>query len=152
GTLPWGGTPAMPAVLLVLALVSASDVRVRAQDAEKSQQPSPAPATAPAPGGPPAGHDPLTRFDLPDAWESRFWSLPGVKELTALDPRALAELVPVQAGIRHCRCPGCDADETDDPLGWSVQQPRVLTCRRCGLTVPNDEIPARDDQKHVPEE
>jgi hypothetical protein len=138
----------MPVLVLVLVLVlaSAPDVAVPAQD------PGNSPTPAPAPVGAPTGHDPLTQFSLPDAWESRFWSLPGVKELTALDPRALAELVPIQAGIRYCRCPGCDADETDDPLGWSVQQPQVLTCRACGLTLPNDSIPARDDQKRVPEE
>jgi hypothetical protein len=101
---------------------------------------------------PPSDPDLFSQFKLPDAWETRFWSLPGVRELLALDSRALAALVPVQAGLRYCRCPGCDAGETDDPLGWSIQQPAILTCRRCGLTVPNEEIPARDDQKHVPEE
>ena len=100
----------------------------------------------------PAGTDPFAQFALPDAWEAEFWSVPGVKELLALDPKALAELVPVQAGLRYCRCPGCDAGEADDPLAWSLQKPTVLTCRRCGLTVPNDEIPAKDDKKKVPEE
>ena len=60
-----------------------------------------------------------------------------MRELLALDPKALAELVPVQAGVRYCRCPGCDAGEADDPLAWSVLKPKVLTCRRCGLTVPS---------------
>jgi hypothetical protein len=58
----------------------------------------------------------------------------------------------VQAGVRFCRCPGCDATETDDPLTWSILTPKILTCRRCGLTVPNGDIPARNDQKKVPEE
>ena len=103
------------------------------------------PAQAPA-------REPLAQFALPDSWEAEFWSMPGVKELAALDPKALADLVPVQAGLRYCRCPGCDADETEDPLAWSLKKPTVLTCRRCGLTVPNDDIPAKDDKKKVPEE
>ena len=64
----------------------------------------------------------------------------------------MAGLVPVQAGVRYCRCPGCDAGEGDDPLVWSILKPMVLTCKRCGLIVPNDDIPARNDQKKVPEE
>src|SRR5262249_1746490 len=110
------------------------------------------PVVAPASATRPADRDPLARFDLPDAWETQFWSAPGVKELLGLEPKALAELVPVQAGVRHCGCPRCDAGEADDPLGWTVQHPNVLTCRHCGLTVPNDEIPAKNDQKKVPEE
>ena len=111
-----------------------------------NRAPAPAATIAPRPVA-----DPFAQFDLPDAWEVEFWSLPGVKELQTLAPKALAELVPVQAGFRYCRCPGCDAGEADDPLAWSVQKPLVLTCRRCGLTVPNDDIPAKVDKK-VPEE
>ena len=104
------------------------------------------------PAARPSGTDPLAQFALPDSWEAEFWSMPGVKELPALDPKALAELVPVQAGLRYCRCPGCEASEADDPLAWSLLKPAVLTCRRCGLTVPNDDFPAKDDKKKVPEE
>ena len=97
--------------------------------------------------------DPFGQFDLPDAWEERFWADPGVKALLALDAKALADLVPVQAGVRFCRCPACDADEADDPLAWSVAKPQVLTCRRCGVVVPNDTFPAKDEkEKKVPEE
>jgi hypothetical protein len=155
----WGsiraGLPGALALTLIvaLALVLAFAGVVRAQDARVSQAPAAATATATAPPAvPPPNPDPFSRFKLPEAWEARFWSLPGVRELPALDPRALAALVPVQAGLRYCRCPGCDASEVDDPLGWSIRQPEVLTCRRCGLTVPNGEIPARDDKKQVPEE
>jgi hypothetical protein len=119
---------------------------VRAQDQGLTRAATVPPAVSQS------GPDPFNRFEIPDAWEARFWALPGVKELLALEPTALATLVPVQAGLRHCRCPGCDAGETDDPLGWSIQQPDVLTCRRCGLSFPNDEIPARDDKRRVPEE
>ena len=73
-----------------------------------------------------SGTDPLAQFALPDSWEAEFWAIPGVKELPALDPKALADLVPIQAGLRHCRCAGCDASEADDPLAWSIQQPMVL--------------------------
>jgi hypothetical protein len=95
--------------------------------------------------------NPFDRFDLPDAWEARFWADPGVKALLRLDPRALADLVPVQAGVRFCRCPNCDAPEADDPLAWSATKPQVLTCRRCGVSVPNETYPAKNDKK-VPEE
>ncbi|MBV8316283.1 MAG: hypothetical protein JOZ53_15185, partial [Planctomycetaceae bacterium] len=96
---------------------------------------------------PAAPPDPFGRFDLPDAWEARFWADPGVKALLALDAKALADLVPVQAGVRFCRCPACDADEADDPLAWSVAKPQVLTCRRCGVVVPNDTYPAKDEKE-----
>src|SRR5688500_10044179 len=74
----------------------------------------------------------FAQFDLPDAWEARFWADPGVKALLALDARGLAEFVPVQAGVRYCRCPRCEASEADDPLAWSAGRPEVLTCRSCG--------------------
>jgi hypothetical protein len=95
--------------------------------------------------------DPLTQFDLPDAWEDRFWADPGVRALLALDTKAVVALVPVQAGLRHCRCPACPASEADDPLGWTLEKPDVLTCRRCRTTFPNDKVPAKVDNK-VPED
>jgi len=55
--------------------------------------------------------------------------------------------VPVQAGLRFCRCPGCDATEADNPLAWSPAKPDVLTCRRCGITVPNEHFPAKVENK-----
>lgn len=113
---------------------------------------APAASAAPVAASTPLDdRDPFAHFDLPDEWEARFWADPGVKSLLAIDSRALADLVPVQAGVRHCRCPGCDAVEADDPLAWSVLKPTILTCRHCGLTVPNDQIPARNEKK-VPEE
>jgi hypothetical protein len=101
----------------------------------------------------PAGREaPFAQFGLPDEWEERFWADPDTKALLALDPKAVADLVPVQAGLRHCRCPSCDATEADDTLSWSIRKPDIVTCRRCGATVPNDEFPARDKDKKVPEE
>lgn len=94
---------------------------------------------------------PFEGFNLPDAWEARFWAEPDVESLRSLEPKELAALVPVQAGLRFCRCPGCFASEHDDPLCWTLSQPDQLTCRRCGLKVPNDTIPAKVDKK-VPEE
>jgi hypothetical protein len=109
---------------------------------------------APGAGGspPPEGAGPFDRFDLPDDWEERFWSSPDVKALLRLSPKQVADLVPVQAGIRFCRCPACEADEADDPLAWSAEHPEALTCRRCGVTVPNDKFPAHEDKKPAPEE
>ena len=111
--------------------------------------------------GPPAGaveapskpsNDPLTRFDLPDAWEARFWGSPEAVSLLEMSPKRLAELVPSQAGLRFCRCPGCDAPESDDPLGWSIKTPGIVTCKRCGATFPNDKVPAPDKDKKIPED
>ena len=96
--------------------------------------------------------DPFARFDLPDEWETRYWASPDVKALFGLSPQAVADLVPSQAGVRFCRCPACDAAESEDTLAWSVSKPKELTCRRCGVVVPNDKYPARDDKKNVPEE
>src|SRR4051812_39771320 len=75
---------------------------------------------------------PFDHFELPDDWEARFWAEPGVQALLAKTPKELAALVPVQAGLRFCRCPSCDAGEPDDPLAWSPERPEVLTCRCCG--------------------
>ena len=98
-------------------------------------------------------HDLFAQFELPDDWESRFWADPNVRSLLALDAKALAELVPVQAGVRHCRCPACDATEASDSLSWSVSKPKVLTCRRCKATVPNETYPAKEEkEKKVPED
>ena len=97
-------------------------------------------------------HNLFAQFDLPDAWESRFWADPAVAGLLSLEPKALAEMVPAQAGLRYCRCPACDATESEDPLRWSVAKPKVLTCRRCGVEVPNDSYPAPDKDKKIPEE
>lgn len=108
-------------------------------------------AAPPAPA-PRAAADPFARFDLPDDWEARYWASADAKALFALPPAAAADLVPTQAGVRFCRCPACDAPESDDPLTWSVAHPSVLTCRRCGVVVPDDKYPARDEKKGVPEE
>jgi hypothetical protein len=78
------------------------------------------------------GAGPFGGFDLPPAWQERFWARAGAKAILALDERALADLVPAQAGLRFCRCPHCEAEEADDPLGWDPGTPDVLTCRRCG--------------------
>jgi hypothetical protein len=98
-----------------------------------------------------AGPGPFAQFELPDAWETRFWDDADTKALLKLDPKALAELVPVQAGLRFCRCPGCDADEASDPLIWSATKPQSLTCSRCGQTFPNAKFPEKKDGK-IPEE
>ncbi len=105
-----------------------------------------APADA---GNPPskALGDPFAGFDLPDAWEARFWGGPDALALMEMDPKRLADLVPTQAGLRYCRCPECDAPEADDPLGWSIRKPKVVTCKKCGAEFPNDKVPAQVNQK-----
>jgi hypothetical protein len=80
--------------------------------------------------------DPFARFDLPDAWEARFWADPASQRLLKLDAKDIAALVPVQAGLRFCRCPACGADEAGEPLSGSLADPDRLSCRRCGATVP----------------
>ncbi len=98
-------------------------------------------------------HNLFAQFELPDNWESRFWADPDTKALLALEPQALADLVLVQAGIRHCRCPACDTPEASNSLIWSVRNPKVLTCRNCKVAVPNDTYPAKDEkEKKVLEE
>jgi hypothetical protein len=100
---------------------------------------------------PAAGSAPLAGLELPVEWEARFWAAPEAAAVLAREPRALARLVPDQAGLRFCRCPGCDAPEGEDPLAWSILRPDVVTCRRCGASFPNDKVPAPVDKK-VPEE
>ena len=58
----------------------------------------------------------------------------------------------MQSGLRFCRCPACGADDRDEPLAWSLDQPKTLKCRRCGVIVPNDKYPAKAGGKEVPEE
>ncbi len=96
--------------------------------------------------------NPFVGFDLPDAWKARFWGSPDAVALLEMDPKRLAELVPTQAGLRFCRCPSCDATEADEPLAWSIRKPKVVTCKRCGESFPNEKIPAPDKDKKVPEE
>ncbi|MFO0908492.1 MAG: hypothetical protein U0794_09040 [Isosphaeraceae bacterium] len=101
-----------------------------------------------------AGAGPFATFSLPPEWEARFWASADAKALMEMDLKAVAALVPVQAGIRFCRCPACDASEASDPLAWSVAKPKSLTCRACGQVVPNDTFPAKTekDKKEPPED
>src|SRR5258705_10466024 len=66
--------------------------------------------------------NPFREFPLPAAWQARFWADARAKKLLALDARAIAELVPVQAGLRFCRCPGCGALEAENTLTWSFER------------------------------
>ena len=109
------------------------------------------PTLAAAPSATAADQGPFAGFRLPEGWEARFWAEPGTRAALALEPKALAALVPTQAGLRHCRCPDCPATEADDPLKWSADEPDKLTCRRCKAEFPNDKVPAKVDGK-IPEE
>ena len=111
-------------------------------------RPAPPPPPAPSPTTP----EPFAGFVLPEDWETRYWASDDVKALLALSPRKVADLVPAQAGVRYCRCPACDAGEADDTLEWSMSWPEGLTCRVCGVAVPNDLFPAHDGKKPPPEE
>ena len=88
----------------------------------------------------------------PTEWQTRFWATPEAQALTKLEPQALADLVPKQAGLRYCRCPGCGASETSEPLLWSIRKPEVVACRACQASFPSDSVPARDKDKKIPEE
>ena len=89
--------------------------------------------------------------ELPAAWRIQFWKSSGAQALYRLNFKQVAELVPSQAGIRFCPCPACGADDRDDPLVWTIEQPKVLKCRRCGVSLPNDKYPAKVN-KEIPEE
>ncbi len=92
------------------------------------------------------------RFLPPEDWQTRFWNSPDAEALGRLDPKALADLVPTQAGLRYCRCPACGAPELADPLSWSIRKPDVVVCRKCAGSFPNDSVPAKDKDKKIPEE
>lgn len=98
-----------------------------------------------------AASGPFDSFDLPDRWEERFWAQPAVTALLDLDARAIAALVPEQAGFRYCRCPKCGAPEVEDPLAWSIAKPDRLTCRKCSASFPDEKVPAKVGDK-IPEE
>ncbi len=98
-----------------------------------------------------SGRDAFAHINLPAAWQTRFWSSEDAQGLLKLDEKALAALVPTQAGLKWCRCPACDAPEADDPLVWSPRKPEVITCKRCKAVFPNDKIPAKTGGS-VPEE
>ena len=101
----------------------------------------------------PAGNDDLLgKAEIPAAWRTQFWASPSGRALLRLDPKQVADLVPVQSGLRFCRCPACGAEERDEPLLWSLEQPKALKCRRCGVIVPSDKYPAKANGKEVPEE
>lgn len=92
------------------------------------------------------------RFLPPEDWQTRFWNSPDAQALTKLEIKAVADLVPVQAGFRYCRCPACGAAETADPLAWSIRKPEVVVCRQCQGSFPNDSVPAKDKDKKTPED
>jgi len=66
-----------------------------------------------------------------------------LERLLDLEPAAIADLVPVQAGLTHVRCPVCPADDSADAWSWSLREPEVLSCLECESTYPNDQIPAK---------
>ena len=92
------------------------------------------------------------RFLPPEEWQTRFWGSPDAQALRKLDIKALADLVPNQAGLRYCRCPACGAPEKADPLAWSIRKPEVVVCRKCEGSFPNDSVPAKDKDKKIPED
>ncbi len=136
--LPASGKMRTPVLIAVFLLSVASAELAAAQTAGRAI-------------GEPTGTG-LGPLELPADWRATFWKSPAAAALLHLSPKALAELVPVQAGIRFCRCPACGAQERDDPLVWSIERPEVLTCRRCGVVVPSDKYPAKNKDKEVPEE
>lgn len=87
----------------------------------------------------------------PKEWREAFWKTPSAQALLKLSPKEAADLVPVQAGLRFCRCPSCGATEAEDPLVWSAEEPKTLKCRICEVVVPNDEFPAKAGAA-IPEE
>lgn len=93
----------------------------------------------------------LLTFQIPDSWQKKFWSEPGTLELLDLDSKAVAALVPEQAGLKYCRCPKCGAADQTDPLIWRVAQPTRLKCRTCSTSLPDEKIPAKVGDK-IPEE
>ena len=99
-----------------------------------------------------ASDDLLGQAEIPTASRNQFWGSPSGQALLRLDLKQVADLVPVQSGLRLCRCPACGADDRDEPLAWSLDQPKTLKCRRCGVIVPNDKYPAKAGGKEVPEE
>ena len=101
---------------------------------------------------PTANDELLGKAELPAAWRTQFWTSPAGRAFLRLEPKQLADLVPVQSGLRFCRCPACGALDRDEPLVWSLEQPKALKCRRCGVIVPNDKYPAKANGKEVPEE
>ena len=98
-----------------------------------------------------ADSDPFSRFSLAAKWQDRFWSDPAVRAIADLDPRKIAELVPVQAGLKFCRCPKVWGLRTRDPLSWSIAKPERLTCRKCATVFPDDKFPAKIGDK-IPED
>lgn len=95
---------------------------------------------APAAASP--AEPPLGPVRLPKEWQDRFWASPQAQALLKLSPKEAADLVPVQAGIRHCGCPACGLDERTDPLAWSIEKPAVVACRKCKKEFPGPGFPA----------
>jgi hypothetical protein len=108
-------------------------------------------ASSPDSGSPARSASGRSQPELPAAWRSQFWSSPGGRKLLELKPKEIADLVPTQSGARFCRCPACAANEREDPLAWSIEQPKSLKCKRCGVVLPNDKYPAKVD-KEIPQE
>lgn len=106
--------------------------------------------SAPNPQTVPEGPSPGL-ISPPKEWREAFWKTPSAQALLKLSPKEAADLVPVQAGLRFCRCPSCGATEAEDPLAWSAEEPKTLKCRKCEVVVPNDEFPAKAGGA-VPEE
>ncbi|MFO0950415.1 MAG: hypothetical protein U0835_04550 [Isosphaeraceae bacterium] len=135
---------AVPGVLLCLCLPASPAL------ADGPAEPPQIPGTLPPRA--PARLSPFQRFALPEPWQERFWAGANARALLKLEPKQVADLLPAQAGVKFCRCPACDVAEADDPLSWSVEDPKKLTCKRCGIKLPNDKFPAHEGSKPPPED
>lgn len=113
-------------------------------------------AAAPAPGAPvfvfyphrmrfPRSHAAiLTGLMMAAATDADDRLRAAVQPVLALSEAELLALIPERAGLRFTGCPNCDGGTQENQLAWTIERPREVHCRFCGIRYPNDTYPDGD--------
>lgn len=69
----------------------------------------------------------------------------GLKQLVGplmeMSEEEMVVLVPDKTGFRFMGCPSCDEGTQEGQLTWSIDDPRHIKCRYCGMVFPNETYP-----------
>lgn len=80
-----------------------------------------------------------------------------VEKVMSLSDEQIVELIPDKGGFYFCGCPNCDAGGQEHEVEWSIDAPKQVKCRYCGMVYPNEKYPctgeisikAPDGKTHV---
>ncbi len=72
-----------------------------------------------------------------------FEESPDLQVILEMEPTALRDLIPSQAGLHYVRCPVCSEVDGWETFQWSLQESEIITCQECQTKFPNETIPLK---------